>query len=136
MPGAWTLFKMIAPPVLAAVVAAAAWHHMPVVGPGARIKALRADVTQLESDLERSEFAKGLTAAALATSERLRLEEGDREAVDLDAALRQCTTRVERALSDSALIDSLINREVDYGPDGCPVFGVIPADELRALTDP
>lgn len=65
-----------------ALAGAAAWHHAPLIGPGARIARLEAEVTAKETALRDAAQALRIAAAAIRAREDQLINLADRERAD------------------------------------------------------
>lgn len=130
------LLLAAAPYLIASAVAVAAYHNLPVVGPGARIERLSTDRDEWR-DKAREWIAYGRAEKrAFDESERLRRVEYGQGVRALNDAAALCDTRVARARASAAAIKTIVTKEVPRDPQGCPVRVLVDPSELREAIAP
>jgi len=124
-----------APWILAAVVGAAIWHHLPIWGPAGRINELTLEASAAkESARQWRDNAIGWKASADA-SEALRKQETQTAGNAVDQLLEQCRAEVAAARSSARVIERIVTRPPTYDENRCPVRSSVDLGSLRdALT--
>jgi hypothetical protein len=124
--------RLIAYGAAAAIVVAVA-HFTPVVGYGAQLHriAQNRDAWRVAAD-DWKDAASGWEKS-FRKSERLRAEENVQARAAVNETALQCDARVKQARASAKVIREILDRPVKV-KDGCPVRGVVGADDLgRAL---
>ena len=125
-----------APWILAAVVGAVAWHHLPVIGPGGKLARLDAerDVAVAAADAwER--HARGWEASFRA-SEGQRVDDQENAAQAASNAAASCLNQIERARASARVIERIVTQEPTYDASRCPVRSLVDPDQLRDAIAP
>jgi len=129
------LFKA-APWILAAVIGAAAWHHLPRWGPAARINAITLEASAAKESARTWKQNAAGWKAARDQSEALRRRETQTAGNAVDQLLEQCRAEVAAARSSARVIERIVQRPPTYDENRCPVRSVVDLGSLREALTP
>lgn len=116
------------------IIGAAIWHTLDIPfihGPGRTINELRAEVSDLESDLGNARATITQRDSELDAAESLRASEADAAVASLEAAEARCHDRIERAVEGARAVREIIYEPVEVDANNCPVRAVFEPGELR-----
>jgi hypothetical protein len=123
--------KAAAPYVLGLALGAALWHVTPIIGPGARIDALRASLSDARQQARDWQAMSEAWEARAGLSDAFRASETRQANAALSEAQEQCEARVTEARRSGAAVRTIIQREPVYDEANCPVRELVPSDSLR-----
>ena len=112
------------------------YHMLPVVGPGARIGALKEDVAEAQ---EREAQAKRQATAwevSFRSSEEARQGDQHAAAAAVTAANQACDARLTEARRSTKVIERIVNEPAKNDASGCPVRSLVDPRELRDALHP
>lgn len=131
-PFAW---KLVAGAASAALLIGS-YHMLPVIGPGARIGALKADVRAAEKGASDNAKAAAAWELSFRSSEAARKGDQHAAAAAVTAANQACDTRLAEARRSTKVIERIVNAPAKLDASGCPVRGLVDPGELRDALNP
>lgn len=132
----WPLIVKAAPWILLAVAGAVIWHHVPRIGPAARINAITIEASAAkESARKWREHAQGWESV-FRKAEALRSKETQAAGDAVAAQAQQCRAEVAAARASARVIERIVTRESSYDANRCPIRSTVDAGSLREALAP
>lgn len=121
----------IAPWILAGVLGALLSHCAPVIGAGAKIQKLEADLSDAQATAKKQDGEIQNLEAWLKFERDARKADSDAATSALDEERGSCAARIEQARRSSARINDLLKEETHHDPTVCPDRRLLDPDRLR-----
>ena len=122
--------------IASAALLIGSYHVLPVVGPGARIAALKEDVAEAQKAESKAKRDAAAWELSFRSSEAARQGDQLAAAAAVTEANRSCDKRLAEARRSTKVIERIVNAPSKSDGSGCPVRSLVDPGELRDALDP